>query len=113
MTNEKEMALEEAPVEETGEQKKKFRYMNVMEEIVEKELDNCIDSLGLCRCPQCRVDVIALSLNRLKSRYVSSEKGRLLSVIDQMSYDYIPEILRAITESAEVVKKNPRHEKKD
>lgn len=85
--------------------------VNVMEEIVEKELEKCIDSLGVCKCRQCRKDILTLSLNRLKPRYVSTEKGRLLSVIDQMSYDYVPEMLRAITESAEIVKKNPRHEK--
>lgn len=84
--------------------------VNVMEEILNKELDKCIGSLGVCRCRQCRKDVLTLALNRLKPRYVSSEKGRLLSIIDQMSYDYVPEMLRALTESAEIVKKNPRHQ---
>ena len=80
-----------------------------MEEIMEKELDKCIDSLGICKCAKCRRDVLTLSLNKIRPRYVSSEKGRLLAVVDQMSYDYIPEMLRAITESAEIVKKNPHH----
>ena len=83
--------------------------INVMEEMVERELDKCIDSLGLCRCLQCRKDVLSLSLNRLKPRYVSSEKGKLLSCLDQMSYDCVPEMLRALTESAEIVKRNPNH----
>lgn len=84
-------------------------YENIMEEIMEKELDKCIDSLNMCKCAKCRRDVLTLSLNKIRPRYVSSEKGRLLAVVDQMSYDYIPDMLRAITESAEVVKKNPRH----
>ncbi len=84
-------------------------YENIMEEIMEKELDKCIDSLGICQCAKCRRDVLTLSLNKIRPRYVSSEKGRLLAVVDQMSYDYIPEMLRAITESAEIVKKNPHH----
>lgn len=82
---------------------------NIMEEIMEKELDKCIDSLGICKCQKCRQDVLTLSLNKIRPRYVSSEKGRLLAVVDQMSYDYIPDMLRAITESAEIVKKNPHH----
>lgn len=83
--------------------------VNVMEELAARELNQCIDSLGICKCRQCRKDVLTLSLNRLKPRYVSSEKGKLLSALDQMSYDYMPEMLRALTESAEIVKKNPRH----
>lgn len=85
------------------------KYENIMEELMEKELDKCIDSLGICQCANCRRDVLTLALNKIKPRYVSSEKGRLLAVVDQMSYDYIPDMLRAITESAEIVKKNPRH----
>ena len=84
-------------------------YENIMEEIMEKELDKCIDSLGTCKCAKCRRDILTLSLNKIRPRYVSSEKGRLLAVVDQMSYDYIPDMLRAITESAEIVKKNPHH----
>ncbi len=83
--------------------------VNIMEELAARELNRCIDSLGICKCRQCRKDVITLSLNRLKPRYVSSAKGKLLSELDQMSYDYVPEMLRALTESAEIVKKNPRH----
>ena len=82
---------------------------NIMEEIMEKELDKCIETLGLCKCARCRQDVLTLSLNKIRPRYVSTEKGRLLAVVDQMSYDYIPDMLRAITESAEIVKKNPHH----
>lgn len=82
---------------------------NIMEEIMEKELDKCIESLGMCKCARCRQDVLTLSLNKIRPRYVSTEKGRLLAVVDQMSYDYIPDMLRAITESAEIVKKNPHH----
>ena len=89
--------------------KAKPLYENIMEEIMAKELDKCIDSLGICKCAKCKRDVLTLSLNKIKPRYVSSEKGRLLAIVDQMSYDYIPDMLRAITESAEVVKKNPRH----
>lgn len=82
---------------------------NVMEDAVVRELDNYVDSLGMCKCRQCRKDAQALALNRLKPRYVSSEKGKILAAMDRMSSDYLPDILRALTESAEIVKKNPRH----
>jgi len=82
---------------------------NVMEEMAEIELDHCIDSLGICKCIQCRQDVLTLALNRLKPRYVLTGKGRMYASLDQMTGDYLPELYCALTESAEVVKKNPRH----
>lgn len=90
--------------------KKHREYENVMEEFVGRELDKCADTLGLCKCRQCRKDVLALTLNHLRPRYASTEKGRLLCATDQLSYDYVSAMLRAITESAEIVKNNPRHE---
>ena len=89
--------------------KRHMEYENVMEGFVGKELDKCIDTLGLCKCRQCRKDVVALTLNHLRPRYASTEKGRLLCATDQLSYDYVSAMLRAITESAETVKNNPRH----
>lgn len=82
---------------------------NILENILERELDKHRETLGVCRCRQCRKDVLTLALNRLKPKYVSTEKGRLISAVDQMSYEYMPELLLAITASAETVKMNPRH----
>ena len=83
--------------------------INIMEEAVVRELDRHIDELGMCKCRQCRKDVQTLALNRVKPKYISSERGRVLSGLDQLSSDYLPDILCALTESAEIVKKNPRH----
>ena len=41
--------------------------------------------------------------------FVNTEKGRLISVTDKMSYDNILEIVGVIAECAESVKMNPRH----
>ncbi len=83
--------------------------VNIMEEAVVRELDRHIDELGVCKCRQCRKDIQTLALNRVKPKYVSSERGKILSGLDQLSSDYLPDILCALTESAEIVKKNPRH----
>jgi len=84
-------------------------YKNVMEELVIEQIDKYIDKLGICKCPTCRCDLAALALNHLKPKYVNTEKGRLISVTDKMSYDNILEIVGVIAECAESVKMNPRH----
>lgn len=84
-------------------------YRNVMEEMVIEQIDKYIDKLGICKCQTCRNDLATLALNHLKPKYVNSEKGRLISVTDKMSYDNILEIVGVIAECAESVKMNPRH----
>lgn len=86
-------------------------FTNVMEDLVKEQIDKNIETFGICQCAVCRGDLAALALNRLQPKYVSTEKGRLISSTEKMSYDNILEIIKAIAECAEMVKQNPRHEK--
>ena len=85
--------------------------MNVMEDLVKEQIDKNINTFGICQCAVCRSDLAALTLNHLSPKYVSTEKGRLISATEKMSYDNILEIVKAIAECAEIIKQNPRHEK--
>lgn len=84
-------------------------YQNVMEELVMEQIDKYIDKLGICHCLTCRCDLAALALNHLKPKYVNTEKGKLISATEKMSYDNILEIVGVIAECAESVKMHPRH----
>lgn len=86
-------------------------FKNVMEEIVRKEINNCSNSLGICTCESCMLDLIALTLNHMKPRYVNTEKGELMSKINQLSQTSQTEIVSTIATAAEIIKKNPRHRK--
>lgn len=86
-------------------------FMNVMEDLVKEQIDKNINTFGICQCAMCRSDLAALTLNHLSPKYVSTEKGRLISATEKMSYDNILEIIKAIAECAEIIKQNPRHEK--
>ncbi|MCI9370531.1 MAG: response regulator [Lachnospiraceae bacterium] len=86
-------------------------FMNVMEDLVKEQIDKNINTFGICQCAVCRSDLAALTLNHLSPKYVSTEKGRLISATEKMSYDNILEIVKAIAECAEIIKQNPRHEK--
>lgn len=86
-----------------------MRMKNIMEDLVKEKLDEVIDSLDCCKCEQCRMDIIYYALNRLKPKYASTEMGAKLAKIDTMSSQFEIDLLTAIFEGAEIVKKHPRH----
>ncbi|MCH5265234.1 MAG: late competence development ComFB family protein [Lachnospiraceae bacterium] len=84
---------------------------NIMEDIIESEINNNIDTLNICPCPKCRKDLLTLTLNNVKPRYIDTEKGqsfviatRHASVEDSIS------LLADITRYALIIGENPRHE---
>ncbi len=88
-----------------------MKYQNVMEDYVVQKVDEVWDSLDCCKCDQCREDVISYALNQLAPRYVNTERGRTFVKVNTMSSQFEIDILTAIYEGADVVKKHPRHGK--
>lgn len=86
-----------------------MKIANVTESLVEQKLDEVIDTLGCCKCEQCRADIISYALNRLSPKYASSDLGRVYLKLDAMSTQFEIDLLTALYEAAEKVKKNPRH----
>jgi len=81
-----------------------------MEEVVE-DLDELVTSKrkDICKCDKCRLDTIALTLNKFFCKYVVTQKGiaysRLMELQVQLKADVVKEIVKAI----EIVKNNPQH----
>ncbi|BCV25051.1 late competence development ComFB family protein [Gelria sp. Kuro-4] len=64
-----------------------------------------------CRCPRCRLDVLALALNALPPRYVVSETGEVYARAEQLSQQYNADIAIALTRAFSQVLAAPRHQK--
>lgn len=88
-----------------------MEYENVMEKYVAEKLDEVLDTLDCCKCDRCKADIISYALNRLAPRYVSTDRGRVFVKVNTMSSQFEIDILTAIYEGADVVKKHPRHGK--
>ncbi len=87
------------------------RVHNVMEDLIQSEIDKNLDVLGICPCPQCRKDLLTLTLNHSKPRYVSTGKGESIIHAGQLaSMDDRIQLLTEITRYANLIKENPRHE---
>ena len=82
---------------------------NLMEDMVERKLEEMLPKLNCCNCEICRTDIICYSLNRLKPKYVATSQGELLSRIDSLSSSFDIAIITEITNGAEIVRNHPRH----
>ncbi len=86
------------------------KYINLMEEVVEMQFDNVCKNIDCCTCSTCRNDIIALALNKLPPKYFASHKGELFSKLQTVRTQYTVDVIRALTEAATTIAKNPRHD---
>lgn len=87
-----------------------MRILNVMEQITmnlfqEFELHYKLK----CNCDLCRTDILALALNNIPPKYVSSEKGEVLMRAIHSDVQSKQDIIRELTSAAMKVESNPRH----
>jgi CheY-like chemotaxis protein len=82
---------------------------NVMEDLVRLEIDENIDTLGICPCPICRKDLMTLTLNHVSPKYVSTEKGAIMSKVGGNARVERIKLLAEIAHYAQMVKERPRH----
>lgn len=93
------------------EQFKDLPVTNIMETLIEDQFPVVMQKFpGVCMCKFCLSDIKALALNHLKPRYVASDRGSLYTRLDVSDMMTKVEVLRAMTEAAEIVTQHPRHE---
>jgi len=84
--------------------------MNAMESIVEEIFSEFQTLVALkCTCDQCKRDIIALVLNQIPSRYVSSEAGEAYVNAAYMDKQLRLDIMRELFKASIVVRDHPRH----
>lgn len=86
-----------------------IKIKNVVEDIVINVFEEVRPDLDCCTCDQCSSDIVAYALNKIQSRYVSTEKGALFSKSAAFDQEYKMEVLKAIAEASRIVKDHPRH----
>jgi competence protein ComFB len=87
---------------------------NLMEDYVKHAIKVLLDDKeGICKCEQCRMDMVCYCLNKTKPRYVISSRGFVHTRNEkrenmQMNID----ILALGQEAVDVISSMPRHEQK-
>ncbi len=84
--------------------------INIMVECVTETIDSVLSMYDCCKCEKCRMDMIALALNRLPPRYVVRTSGAALTRFTLSREQEKAEVITAIVQAVELVSKNPRHD---
>jgi competence protein ComFB len=80
---------------------------NVCEILVETELNLVLSRyLDICRCSQCRVDMIALALRELPPRYISGTRDE--DAVSTIAREYMEKTMIAVFKAVKKVFNNPR-----
>ncbi|MDN6195878.1 MAG: late competence development ComFB family protein [Atopostipes suicloacalis] len=83
---------------------------NLMEDkVIELTHDIMNKNNGFCHCEQCRMDVVALTLNRVEPKYVVSNTGKLYGKANLLTRQSDADIVKEITKSMVIVGEKPRH----
>ena len=90
------------------------KLKNIIEEIALDFLNNSLAlRYDICRCAQCRNDMLAFMLSNLPARYVTTQKGELATIIEQAKFEHQAVVARAALNAIEKISKNPRHKLKE
>ncbi len=82
---------------------------NLMEEIVERRIDQLVEEIDACWCDQCKADVRALALNNLPPQYIVNSAGDMFSRVHAQTIQRQVDVEAAIILAIETVRKNPGH----
>lgn len=86
--------------------------INKMEEAVKDTVDQLYadGKTPGCLCERCRLDVIALALNSLPSKYVVTNIGNAVTNVALNSSQWQANLTMAVCNAIEIVRSKPRHQ---
>jgi competence protein ComFB len=83
--------------------------VNIVEELVRLKVREALKETQMCHCKLCELNIIAIVLNELLPRYVTTKRGHLLAQIALMNPDYLFNVNLLISKAMKIVKERPRH----
>lgn len=84
---------------------------NVVEDLVAEWLEKILPQYTCCKCMKCRMDMMAMSLNKLKPHYVVARD--VYSKTRYLNSSLQNDIMMAVVTSVEFIKDHPRHDKEE
>lgn len=83
--------------------------VNATEIVARQRLEKLLTEYDCCKCEKCIEDMLAIALNSLKPKYVSTPEGQLYKRAEYTTMQSTVDIDIALTKAIEIVKNNPRH----
>ncbi|MEL7656562.1 MAG: late competence development ComFB family protein [Bacillota bacterium] len=83
--------------------------VNIAEILAKEKITLVMEKMKVCNCPTCINDVLALTLNSLPTKYVTTDAGKQYFQLDIYKKQYETDVLAALTKACVRVKASPRH----
>lgn len=89
--------------------------VNAMERFIEERLELMLSVEDCCKCERCVEDMMAIALNKLPAKYVSTHNGELFSKLDSTIRQNSVDLNIAVATAIHAVSQRPSHpvEKKE
>lgn len=87
-----------------------MKIRNYIEFLVENLILDIMENSNVCTCDHCKMDVMAISLNNLPTKYVVTQKGVLYAKLTSLQAQFEADVVTEIVKACAIVKNNPRHE---
>ncbi|MFH1338549.1 MAG: late competence development ComFB family protein [Candidatus Omnitrophota bacterium] len=87
-----------------------MKIYNYMEDTVRDTLESLISEReDICKCPKCKLDIMAWALNRLPSKYVVTDKGRMYTKLKEQEIQFRADVVQELTKAISHINKGPQH----
>ncbi len=83
--------------------------INIADVLAREKVALVMERMKVCTCKTCVNDVLALALNSLPTKYVTTDAGKQYFQLDIYKKQYETDILAALTKACVRVKAAPRH----
>ena len=83
--------------------------LNLSEILVKERAPDVMEKMRVCTCEACHNDVLALALNMLPTKYVTTDEGKQFLQLEMYKKQYETDVLSALTRACVRVKASPRH----
>lgn len=87
-----------------------FVFENIMELVVKNQVEDMIVRSDQCHCEKCKMDIMALVLNKVPPKYVVTNKGALITRVQSYSRQGAADLMATIASAMETVKNFPQHD---
>lgn len=88
----------------------RHNVVNVTEIIAEAKVGEVIAMMDACACPKCVYDILAIALNSLPTRYVTTDVGKQFIQLNSYKKQFETDVTAALIKACQIVKESPRHE---
>lgn len=89
---------------------RKQNVFNVVEIIANEKVADMMYRMDMCTCSKCTCDVLAIALNSLPTKYVTSDAGKQYIQLNSYKRQFETDVEIALMRACLTVKESPNHD---